>query len=467
MQLQFYGAAGEVTGSCHILQVRQQQFLIDCGLIQGGRDTPTRNREPFPFNPAKIAAVFLTHAHLDHCGRLPLLVQRGFRGTIYTTAACRDLLPILLRDAAHLSERDAERANRHREPGEPFAEPLYSLKDVEATLKLVRALRYDTDYAPFPGISLVLRDAGHIMGSASLALHCHEDGESRTIVFSGDLGQYDSPILLDPYRFDQADLVVMECTYGDRRHRAREATLEELKAIISTAAREGGNVVVPAFAVGRSQEILYVLGQHFAEWQLEDWTIFLDSPMAIEASAVYWRHTDRHDEATQHLRDEFGAMPPLPNLKLCRTAQESMGINHYSSHALIVAGSGMCNGGRVLHHLRHNLDRPSCQVIIAGFQAPGTLGRALVDGASEVRIFGETIAVKADIHTVGGFSAHGDQADLLRWYGSFKNRPPVALVHGDFDSAQALREKLQPLSSQVLVAKPGMCWSPANHLNSN
>ncbi len=458
MQLQFYGAAGEVTGSCHILEVRQQQFLIDCGLIQGGRDAPRRNREPFPFSAEKIAAVFLTHAHLDHCGRLPLLVQRGFRGTIYTSAACRDLLPILLRDAAHLSERDAERTNRHREPGEPLAEPLYTLEDVEATLKLVRALRYDTDYAPFPGISLMLRDAGHIMGSASLALRCEEDGESRTIVFSGDLGQYDSPILLDPHRFEQADLVVMECTYGDRLHRAREATLEEFKAIISTAAREGGNVIVPAFAVGRSQEILYVLGQHLSDWQLEDWMIFLDSPMAIEASAVYWRHTDRHDDAAQHLRAEFGAMPPLPNLKLCRTAEESMVINHYPSHALIIAGSGMCNGGRVVHHLRHNLDRPSCQVIIAGFQAPGTLGRALVDGAKEVKIFGEMIPVKAQIHTVGGFSAHGDQADLLRWYESFKHRPTVALVHGEAEPAKALQKKLEALGAQVLIPQPGLQW---------
>jgi metallo-beta-lactamase family protein len=458
MELEFYGAAGEVTGSCHVLRVGRHQVLIDCGLIQGGRDAPRRNREDFPFSPSQIDAVFLTHAHLDHCGRLPLLVQRGFRGTIYTSAACRDLLPILLRDAAYLSQRDAERANRHREPGEPLTEPLYSLEDVEATLKLVRALRYDTAYAPFSGISLMLRDAGHIMGSASLLLHCEESGLNRTLVFSGDLGPYDSPILLDPYRFESADLVVLESTYGDRLHRARQDTLDEFKEIISTAAKAGGNIIIPAFAIGRSQEILYVLGKHFDDWQLGDWSIFLDSPMAIEASAVYWRHTDRHDAEAQHLRAGFGSMPPLPNLKLCRSPEESMAINRHRSRALIIAGSGMCTGGRVLHHLRHHLDRPECQIIIAGFQAPGTLGRALVDREPEVKIFGDRVPVRAQIHTIGGFSAHGDQADLLRWYDSFINRPAACLVHGEENPAKALQKKLQERGAETLVPVPGTRW---------
>lgn len=458
MELEFYGAAGEVTGSCHILRVGRHQVLIDCGLIQSGRDAPRRNQQDFPFDPQHIDAVFLTHAHLDHGGRLPLLVKRGFRGTIYTSAACRDLLSILLRDSAHLALRDAERINRRREPGEPIAAPLYSLDDVEATLRLVRPLRYDTPYAPFAGISLMLRDAGHIMGSASLLLHCEERGLSRTIVFSGDLGSYDSPILLDPYRFESADLIVMESTYGDRMHRRREATLTEFKDIISTAAETSGNIIIPAFAIGRSQEILYVLGQHFEDWNLKDWAVFLDSPMAIEASAVYWRHTDRHDQEARHLRAGFDRMPLLPNLQLCRTAQDSMAINRYRSRALIIAGSGMCTGGRVLHHLRQNLNRPECHVIIAGFQAPGTLGRALVDKEPTVRIFGETIPVEAHIHTIGGFSAHGDQADLLRWYGSFIDRPAVCLVHGEEVPALALEKKLQALGADTLIPQPGARW---------
>lgn len=457
MELEFYGAAGEVTGSCHILRVGRYELLVDCGLIQGGRDSIRRNKQPFPFNAHALDAVLLTHAHLDHCGRLPLLVQRGFRGPIYTNAACRDLLPILLRDAADLSLREAERINRRAEPGEPAAEPLFTLEDVETTLKHVRVLRYDTPYAPLPGISVTMRDAGHIMGSASIELECREQGLTRKLVFSGDLGQYDSPILLDPHAFAGADLVVMESTYGDRLHRDRNDTLKEVGEIIAMAAQAGGNIVVPAFAVGRSQELLYMLGTHFEEWNLGPWTIFLDSPMAIEASAVYWRHVDRQDEEARHLRETFATMPSLPNLKLCRSVEESRSINERHSHAFIIAGSGMCNGGRVLHHLRKNLPRSECHVIIVGFQAPGTLGRALVDREPRVRIYGDTVPVSATVHTVGGFSAHGDQADLLRWYGAFADRPAVYLVHGEPAPARLLQQKIRELGADARVAKAGMC----------
>lgn len=456
MEIEFYGAAGEVTGSCHILRFNQRQVLIDCGLIQGGRDADRRNREPFPFDVRAIEAVLLTHAHLDHSGRLPLLVKRGFRGPIYTTTASRDLLSILLRDAAHLAERESERINRRREPGEPLAHPLFDLQDVEDTLERVRPIRYDTLYAPLPGLSLRLRDAGHIMGSASLELVCREAGLERTLVFSGDVGPYDSPILLDPQPFPTADVVVMESTYGDREHRSREATLVEFGDIINAAAQSGGNIIIPAFAIGRSQELLYVLGRYFDRWQLSSWQIFLDSPMAIEASAVYWKHVDRHDEEARHFRESFGTMPALPNLTLCRTPEESMQINRHRSKALIIAGSGMCNGGRVLHHLQRNLDRPECHVMIVGFQAPGTLGRALVDGADEVRIFGETIRVEAHIHTVGGFSAHGDQADLLKWYDSFDNRPTVCLVHGDKEPAKILQQRIRTRGANAVIPQPGM-----------
>lgn len=455
MEIEFYGAAGEVTGSCHVLRAAGSEVLLDCGMIQGGRDATQRNRQPFAFNPQGVDAVILSHAHIDHCGRLPLLVRRGFRGPIYTNAACRDLLPILLEDSADLAARDAERANRRRGQGEPAVDPLFNLDDVHEVLRRVRVVPYDEPVHVARGITLRIRDAGHILGSSSIELWLEEHGLRRKLVFSGDLGQYDSPILLDPHRFDSADLVIMESTYGDRRHRDRAATVAELGEIIAAAARSQGNIIVPAFAVGRSQELLYLLGRHFDEWGLRHWQLFLDSPMAIQASAVYWKHRDRMDEEAARIRSEFTSMPPLPNLHLCRTADESRAINGIRSHAFVIAGSGMCNGGRVLHHLRQNLGRPECHVVITGFQAPGTLGRAIVDREPWVRIYGEAIRVAATVHTVGGLSAHGDQEDLVRWYGAFAGRPPVCLVHGEPKAALGLQQRLAALGTRATIAAPG------------
>jgi len=455
MQLEFFGAAGEVTGSCHILRVAGRQLLLDCGMIQGGHDAPARNRLPFPFDPTVIDAVVLSHAHIDHCGRLPLLVKRDYRGPIYTNRACADLVPILLRDSANLAVREAEREQR---------EPLYSLEDVEATLRLLVPIDYDTQKELLPGITVRVRDAGHILGSSSVELTLSEGGDSRgapggttrKLVFSGDLGQYDTPILQDPHRFESADLVLMESTYGNRLHRGREDTERELGGILAQAQRDGGNVIVPAFAIGRSQELLYLLAKHYGEWHLARWKVFLDSPMAIAASRVYWRHPDRFDEETSRLRESFRGMPPLPNLVLSESADDSRAINHVRSGALIIAGSGMANGGRVLHHLKHNLERPECHVVIVGFQAPGTLGRQLVDRVPEVRIHGQRIRCLAQIHTLGGLSAHGDQADLLRWYDSFAGRPPVYLVHGEVDSAEGLARELRARGATATVTRPGL-----------
>ena len=283
-----------------------------------------------------------------------------------------------------------------------------------------------------------------------------EAGARRKLVFSGDLGQYDTPILQDPHRFESADLVLMESTYGNRLHRGREDTERELGGILAQAARDGGNVIVPAFAIGRSQELLYLLAKHYGEWHLARWKVFLDSPMAIAASRVYWRHPDRFDEETTRLRESFRGMPPLPNLVLSESADESRAINQVRSGALIIAGSGMANGGRVLHHLKHNLERPECHVVIVGFQAPGTLGRQLVDRQPEVRIHGQRVRCLAQVHTLGGLSAHGDQADLLRWYDSFAGRPPVYLVHGEVPSAEALAEKLRERGATATVTRPGL-----------
>jgi len=447
MQLEFFGAAGEVTGSCHILRVAGRQLLLDCGMIQGGHDAPARNRLPFPFDPTTIDVVALSHAHIDHCGRLPLLVKRGFRGPIYTNKACADLVPILLRDSANLAMRDAERER---------VSPLYDLEDVETTLRLLQPIAYDTRRELLPGVTVQVRDAGHILGSSSIEVWVSEGGEQRKLVFSGDLGQYDTPILKDPFAFESADLVLMESTYGNRQHRGREDTERELGGILAQAQRDGGNVVVPAFAIGRSQELLYLLAKHYGEWHLARWKIFLDSPMAIAASRVYWNNPDRYDEETTSLRESFRGMPPLPNLVLAESADDSRAINHVRSGALIIAGSGMATGGRVLHHLKHNLERPECHVVIVGFQAPGTLGRQLVDRAPEVRIHGQRVRCLAQIHTLGGLSAHGDQADLLRWYDTFAGRPPVYLVHGEVPSSEGLAEKLREHGATATVARPGL-----------
>lgn len=454
MQSEFFGAAGEVTGSCHILRVGGRELLLDCGMVQGGRDAPERNRLPFPFDAAAIDAVILSHAHIDHCGRLPLLVKRGYRGKIHTNSACAELVPILLRDSATLAMRDAERWQ---------TEPLYDLDDVARTLERIRPMPYDTPRELLPGVTVRVRDAGHIMGSSSIEVWAREGARegaavetSRKLVFSGDLGQYGTPILHDPWRFESADLVLMESTYGNRRHRGREATERELGAILEQAARDGGNVIVPAFAIGRSQELLYLLAKHYADWHVARWKIFLDSPMAIAASRIYWRHPERFDEEATRLREGFPGLPALPNLVLSETADESRAINTVRGGAIIIAGSGMANGGRVLHHLKHNIERPECHVLIVGFQAPGTLGRQLVDRAPEVRIHGQTCRNAAQVHTLGGLSAHGDQADLLRWYDSFTPRPPVYIVHGEPDAGEALAAELRTRGTTATVARPGL-----------
>ncbi|MCB1623508.1 MAG: MBL fold metallo-hydrolase [Pseudomonadales bacterium] len=462
MELEFFGAAGEVTGSCHIVRAADRQLLLDCGMIQGGRDAQARNRMAFPFNAQALDAVVLSHAHLDHCGRLPLLVQRGFRGPIYTNRACRDLLPVLLKDSAKLAERDAERRNRQRDGGDEDIEPLYTVADVEKTLELVRPFAYDEKHTLFPGITARVRDAGHILGSSSIELWVEEASVRRKLLFSGDLGQYESPILLDPHEFHSADVVLMESTYGNRLHRDRDATEVELGEILMAAWRDGGNVVIPAFAIGRSQELLYLFAKHFKDWRMQRWRIFLDSPMAIEASEIYWRHEDRYDEEARHLRAGFGTMPPLPNLVLARTADDSKAINAMRRGAIIIAGSGMCTGGRILHHLKREAGRRECQIVFTGFQAPGTLGRAIVDRSEKIRIHGQQIEFAAQVHTLGGLSAHGDQHDLLRWYGSMAERPPVYLVHGERESAEALAVELRKIGATVTVSEPGLKVELAN-----
>lgn len=452
MQLEFYGASHGVTGSCHILRVNGHTLLLDCGMIQGGRRLEALNREPFPFRAEDIDAVILSHAHIDHSGRLPLLVRRGFSGKIWTQNASRDLCGILLADSAHIQESDAAYKNRKAKPGTAAVKALYSKADAAVALKQFEGVRYLQWQEVLPGVRVRFHDAGHILGSAVVELDLREGEVQRRLVFSGDLGQYDTPILRDPQTPKHADIVLMETTYGGRRHRDRQATIDEIGEIIKAAAETHGNILIPAFAVGRSQEVLYQLATNFDDWGVGRFKVFLDSPMAIEASEVYWNYRQVLDEEAQLVRDNAGDMPLLPNLELTRSSDDSKAINKLKHSAIIVAASGMCTGGRILHHLRNNLANPGTQIIIVGYQANGTLGRRLVDGADEIRMFGQTIQVKAKIHTVGGLSAHGDQDDLARWYEGFENKPVVYLVHGEDESKLAFQDYL----NKRCDVKPGL-----------
>lgn len=456
MELEFYGAAGHVTGSCHILRVNDATVLLDCGLIQGGDREESKNADPFPFDPAAIDAVILSHAHIDHSGRLPLLVKRGFTGTIHTQNASLALIGILLNDSAGLEASRIRRENRRREEkNKPLLEALYTQADVDDAMAFAHGHKYDVLAEVLPGLSVRFHDAGHIMGSAVVELALDENGQQRTLVFSGDLGQYDSPILKDPVSPVRADRVVMESTYGDRRHRDRKASLEEMGEVFRQAWEEGGNVLIPAFAVGRSQEILYHLGKHFEAWGIDRWHIFLDSPLGIEASEIYWDYDHLFDAEANRIFREDVVMPKLPNLHFTRSSEESQVINRMRDGAIVIAGSGMCNGGRILHHFRHNIDRRETHVLFTGFQPPGTLGRRIIDGANTIRIYGETYQVRAKTHTIGGMSAHGDRDDLLRWYGAIDGNPPVHLVHGDREAAEGLQTALAANGATVEIARSG------------
>jgi metallo-beta-lactamase family protein len=456
MELEFYGAAGYVTGSCHILRVAGRTVLLDCGLIQGGDREEAKNADPFPFDPAEIDAVVLSHAHIDHSGRLPLLVKRGFEGFIHTQNASMALIGILLADCAGLEDSRVRRKNRRRkEQNEPLLEPLYTQDDVDQTLVQVRGHVYGELNEVVPGVRVRFHDAGHIMGSGVVELVLEEGGHRRTLVFSGDLGQYDSPILHDPESPTSADRVIMESTYGDRAHRDRASSLTEMGQVFLDAWEQGGNVLIPAFAVGRSQEVLYHLGKYFDEWGIDRWHIFLDSPLGIEASEIYWDYEHLFDAEAKRIFREDVVMPKLPNLHFTRSTEESRVINRLQSGAIIIAGSGMCNGGRILHHFRHNIERRETHILFTGYQPPGTLGRRIIDGSQTIRIYREEFRVRAQTHTIGGMSAHGDQADLLRWYEGIEGHPPVHLVHGDPEAADTLGKRLREVGADASVAHSG------------
>ncbi len=456
--IQFLGAAGEITGSCHLLRAAGKKILLECGLIQGGREEDARNRESFPFDPADIDAVILSHAHIDHCGRLPLLVKRGFQGKIHTQTATADLVPVMLEDSARLAAADVEHGNRLRaRRGLKPLEPLYELADVSDAVARLKGHDYDQCFELYPGISVRLQDAGHILGAAIVEIWVDEGSGERKLVFSGDLGPSGAPIMRDATPIADADLVLMESTYGDRLHRPRDQTIVEIGEVLDAARGSGGNVIIPAFAVGRSQELLYWFARNYDEWGLKRWKIYLDSPMATKVVDVYRRHQQLFDRDGRHQWSNGDDPFTLPGLSFVSSMEESQALNRRDHGCIIIAGSGMCNGGRVRHHLKHNLWRPGAHVMIVGYQAQHTLGRQLVDGRSTVRIFNEIIRVNARIHTVGGLSAHADQQGLLNWYGHFHARPPVYLVHGEDQARESLAGKLRAVhGAEVSLARAGM-----------
>ncbi len=440
MQITLFGAAGEVTGSAYLVTTAQARVLIDFGMFQGGRDDDERNVVPRGLAPRDLDAVVLTHAHIDHTGRLPLLTRAGYSGPIYGTPATLETAALLLKDSAGLQAGDVRHANRRRErAGLPLLEPPFDEGDVDEVIKSFKELPYDEPVTVARGVRVQMIEAGHVLGSASIKLTVEDEGREKRVVFSGDVGPVGAAILRDPGQVSGADLVFLESTYGDRDHRPIAETEAELRAAVTVAVAQGGKILIPAFAVGRAQTILFYLAELFGQGAVKPFPIYLDSPLAIKATAIYARHPELADEEWDEEHERRKLRRDLATLTMCETSDESRALNAVRGPCAIIAGSGMCTGGRILHHLRHNLWRRETAVLIVGYQGVGTLGRSLVDGAESVRIFGEPIAVRASVYTINGLSAHAGQSGLLSWLTPLAaGRPRVVLTHGEEQGRTAL-----------------------------
>ena len=446
MRIGFFGAAGEVTGSCTLIETDGIRFLVDCGMFQGGSEARTKNQRAlnFGFDVRSIDFVLLTHAHIDHSGLLPRLAVLGYRGPVYATPATIDLLHVLLPDSAHIQEKEAEWQLRHRHrrgrfegAGQP---PLYTVVQAQSALKLLKPAAYGQFFHPAEAIKVCFHDAGHILGSAWLEVSVSGEGRPRKLVFSGDLGMVDRPVLCDPEKvIPEADLLLIESTYGDRLHRSLAETEEEIIAAIERTRATHGNLIIPSFAVGRTQEIVFILADLVRSERIGPLKVYVDSPMSNTASRITEGYPELLDEQTRELIDWMAKHPKKLKIEYVADVEHSKALNEVRSGAVIISASGMCEAGRIKYHLRENLSRSECSILIAGFQAAGTLGRRLVDGAKLVRIFGEQVPVRARIYTVGGLSAHADQATLLGWLRGF-HKPPgqTFVVHGEAGASASL-----------------------------
>ncbi|MBW7990767.1 MAG: MBL fold metallo-hydrolase [Planctomycetes bacterium] len=455
LKLNFLGAVQNVTGSRHLLQANGTKLLVDCGLYQE-RQFRKRNWEPFTVPPNSIDAVLLTHAHLDHCGLLPKLVKEGFKGKIYGTSATGEIAQIILRDSAKIQEEDAKyKRRRHKKEGRkgPFpVKPLYTIEDVEVCCPLFSPVKYKQPIHIAEGLEATFFDAGHVLGSSIIQVKAKANGEERTILFSGDMGRPDRPIVEDPTSFEQADYILIESTYGDRVHQGKEDT-KKLIADVINSTRPGGNIVIPSFALERSQELLYYINELMLENAIPHLSVFLDSPMASRITKVFQHHKEFFDEEmTEHVRNNESPFK-FPELKITGTSDESKRINHISESVIIIAGSGMCTGGRIKHHLVNNISNPINTIMFVGYQAEGTLGRLIINGKKEIRIHGQNHQIKARITRINGFSAHADRNELFAWLSKLKKPPrKVFVVHGETKSAHKFGDYIREQTGwQVVV----------------
>ena len=450
MKIQFCGASTGVTGSCHLITTEKHKILLDCGQFQGGKSQEALNAEPFPFNPAEIDYLILSHAHIDHCGRIPLLVKRGFKGDIYCTDATADLLEVMLKDSGYIHEKEAEWKNKKNErAGRALTEPLYTLNDAVDSLKYIRPVLYDQLIELNEEMKIVFNDAGHILGSAITELWITENDNVSKIVFSGDLGVMERPILRNPTIIKKADFVIMETTYGNRLHPSNSMDVKKLMDIIRDTAARGGTTVIPSFAVGRTQELIYELNRIYESdnqyrKDFENLMIYVDSPMATTATEVFKKNAQVFDEETKEYIIKGDNPLDFKNLKFTRTGQESMWLNSDPEPKVIISASGMCDAGRIRHHLKHNLWTSKSSRVFVGYQAEGTLGRYILEGAEEVTLFGEKVKVNAEIHNLEGFSGHADRDGLLEWLKGFRKEPKrIFLVHGEPEAKESFAETVE------------------------
>jgi len=444
MKVEFLGGVRTVTGSATLLEKGSLRWLVDCGMFQGGKKLEERNRNVQPYHAKGLSFILLTHAHIDHSGLIPKLVKEGFQGKVVCTKATLDLCEVMLRDSGHIQEMEAEWQNRkNKRSGRKEATPLYSVEDAERSLEYFQTVAYDEIFSLVDGLKVRFQDAGHILGSAVIEVWVEEGGREKKLVFSGDLGSSGQPIVRDPSWVEGGDVLWLESTYGNRLHKSKEKTVQELLRIIQEAIRHQAKVVIPAFAIERTQDVIYTIGQLIREGSIPSIPVYIDSPLAISATEIFKKNSDCFDQETRDLLSGGDNPFELAEIIYTRTADESKGINEDSRPGIIIAGSGMCDSGRIKHHLKHHLWRETSHIVFIGYQGEGTMGRRIVDGAKTVKLFGEKIAVKAQIHTLGGFSAHADQKGLLEWL-SHVNNPQLEVFvnHGE--------EKISMELSQII-----------------